>query len=538
MKKFLVLLTLYFLSFNVFSQATHIIEGCITINVKQKDASIFIDGNYVGKGSAEVSLQIEKEHTYVVKCDLYHEETGKVTVTAGELVEKNINLLPAYGYININTSPVEGAIVYIDGVEVGITPYNSNKLSSGTHKVKVVKEMYNSVEQNFSITDGNTVQATLNMTANHEILTINSDYDADIYIDEEFKAKGTWSGYVPLGIHVIEVRKDKYRSKFENINVVLGKYETVNIKNFEPICGVLELRSTPTNADVYIDGNLLGQTPLIISDIIIGKHQLLIQKEGCSSQFEYIIIKENELLCINETLQIGKDVLIKTDKFGDKIYVDGDYIGRTPFTANLPFGKHEVKVKRRLYTAVKNIEVNADYAGQDNSVKQACVLSYEPLNKYLNKGIIFLTLNVSYSIAPQMSYGVTYGQVRKMGWFVSIMSNFNFRFNANTWNDIYSLNKAVFSEESSKTRFSFMSGLVFKTIGPIYVKIGAGYGARIKCWKISDKWYEYVLDTYKGIDLTTGLMLSLNGCVISGDVVTTNFKTIEVKLGVGINWQQ
>ena len=536
MKKSLILLLYIIVTLSVFSQNNSHIKGSVIISVKQKEANIFINGELVGKGCVEMLLQSDKEYSYKIECNLYHTETGKLMVTAGEIVKIDKDLRPAYGFMNINTEPQESAVVFIDGVKVGTTPYKSDKLPSGTYTVKVIKEMFKTKEQCFTVTDGNTTFATINMEVEYEMLTVNSDYDADIYIDGEYKGEGTWCGYVLLGMHNIEVRKDKYKSISKSVYVVLGEKEIINIKNLEPIHGTLELRTSPTNANVYIDGQYLGQTPLVESNVIIGKHQLLFQKEGCSSKLISVEVIENELICINETLQTGKEVLIKTDKSGDKLYIDGSFVGKTPFITHLSYGKHELKSSRRSYTTIKNIELRDDSDGQTSSSTQTYVLLFETLDEYLNKGMHSLTLNMAYSLAPQVSLGLTYGYVRKIGWFVSVMSNFNFRFNATPWNDISYLDKAVFSGESSKARLSFTGGLVIKTIGPIYAKIGAGYGLRVKCWKVSNNWYEYEPDTYRGIDLTAGLMLNTNGCTISCDVVTTNFKTIETKVGFGINW--
>ena len=217
--------------------------------------------------------------------------------------------------------------------------------------------MYNPVEQTVTVTDGNTIQAILNMSANFVNVAVNTDADADIYIDEEFKAKGTWSGRLSEGTHFFEARKDKHRTKSKNVNLVLGKDEIINMGSPEPIYGFLELRSNPTKADIYIDGKHIGQTPRAINDLLIGKHELKLMKQGCASMTKTITIEENETLALNETLQTGKEIVIKTDRSDDKVYVDGDYVGTTPVTTNVSFGKHELKATRGSQTTTKDIEV-------------------------------------------------------------------------------------------------------------------------------------------------------------------------------------
>ena len=231
-------------------------------------------------------------------------------------------------------------------------------------------------------------------------------------------------------------------------------------------------------------------------------------------------------------LTFGKLVTINSNNKGDDIYVDGKKMGTTPMDIDLSLGSHEVEVRRGNLYETKTLTVN-------NTLSSSYYFEpkKEPLNKYLSRGINFITLNAAYSVAPQMSYGLTYGRVKRLGLFVSAMTNFGFRFGANEWEELYSAGEATTSGNSSKARLSLTGGLLLRLGGPIYMKLGAGYGVRVKCWELSGgEWYEYTPDTYRGVDLTAGLMFNTNGCAISADVVTTNFKTIEFKLGIGINW--
>ncbi len=569
-----------------------------TISVDQNNAAIFVDDKYLGNGFAEIPLQIGREHTYRVECDLYHTESGTILIEAGDPVEKVIKLRPAYGFINVNTTPEQGAMVYIDGKNVGKTPYKSGKMASGTYTIKVLKTMYNPVEKTFTITDGNTTEANLNMSSNYVNVTINTEANSKIFVDEEYKGTGSWSGRLSDGIHFVEVKKDNHKTRSQNIELVLGKDMTIDIKAPEPIYGFLELRSTPTRADIYIDGQHVGQTPRVLSDLLIGSHELRIQKQGCSSIIKTINIKEGETLVLNETLQTGAEVTIKTDKVGDMVYVDGDYIGLTPVYCTLPLGTHKIRVERNKQVSTKTIEVNANgdnifemifgkmiriessakgddvyvdgvkvgktpvdvdmsigkhfvevkrgkhYCSQTLHISKTGQSIYymfpkkEDLGEYLDNGINFITINAAYSVAPQTSFGLTFGQVRRVGWYVSAMSDFSFMLSGKEWNQMVNEHNMFFTGKSNDARFSLTAGFICKLFGPLDVRVGAGYGARVKCWEVGENWYEYPDDTYKGADLSAGIQLNLKGCVLTADAVTTNFKTLEVKVGIGFDWKK
>lgn len=565
----------------------------LTIICDQPNASIYIDDQYVSDGFK--SLAIGTTHSWRIECDMYHTESGTVTITKDEPITIEKQLRPAYGFIKIDSKPESDAVVFINNKKVGTTPYQSDKMASGTYKVRVVKDMYQTAEQTFTITDGNTTDAILDMAANFVNLTIETDANSDIYIDEQLKGKGKWSGRISDGAHFVEVKKDKHRTVSKNLNLVLGKDEVIKIEAPTPIVGMLDISSVPVKANIYLNGKHYGTTPRIISDLLIGDYTLKLEKEGCASVTKNITIEENYTLAIKENLPTGKEVVIKTDKSGDKIYVDDNYIGTSPITTNLSYGKHEVKAVRGTQIAVKTVEVKT------TTVKDEFVLAFgkminitsnqkgddiyvdgkkvgttpmeidfslgkhevevrrgklyetgtvdvskdkldnyyfvpkkEPLYKYLDRGVNFVTLNAAYSVAPQLSYGLTYGRVKKIGWFVSAMSNFDFT-GFNTIDKSYE--EVILTGETASTRISVTGGFMAKIGGPVYLKLGAGYGMIIRaCETISGEYVEYTPNTYKGVDLSAGLQLNLRNITIGIDAVTTNFQMTEIKIGIGVNW--
>ena len=266
----------------------------------------------------------------------------------------------------------------------------------------------------------------------------------------------------------------------------------------------ISVDTDPSGAEIYIDGKHYGQTPNIITDLPMGKHEIKLEKQEYNPMTKIFIIEEGEKLRFNETLLsvYYKASVVNEDKNEDKKEV-------VVVEKSKPEKKEKPIEKPKKEKTVKDIP-----------------------------NINFLTLNAAYSIAPQMSFGLTYGQVKKVGWYVSAMSNFGTRFSANPWSDLLYIDEAIASGNSSNTRLSLTGGLLCRLFGPVYMKVGAGYGTRVKCWELNDTWYEYANNSYKGIDLTAGLMFNVKNCVISADVVTTDFEYMEVKIGIGLNWNK
>ena len=151
----------------------------------------------------------------------------------------------------------------------------------------------------------------------------------------------------------------------------------------------------------------------------------------------------------------------------------------------------------------------------------------------------FITVNAAYSFVPQASFGLSVGQVKRFGWFVSLMTNGNFsRFDVagdcNAQGFLPDGHLMTYTGEISKTRLSIMAGGLMRVKGPLLVRAGVGYGNRTTYWQtIDSEWYRNTAYSWQGIDLSAGVQLHWRGFVASLEAVTTKFKYVETKIGIG-----
>ena len=152
----------------------------------------------------------------------------------------------------------------------------------------------------------------------------------------------------------------------------------------------------------------------------------------------------------------------------------------------------------------------------------------------------FITFNGAYSFLPQASFGFSVGQVKHFGWFVSVMSNgnfsgFDFANDCDNNGFIAGGYLPVYTGERSKMRLSVMGGGMMRLSGPLCARVGVGYGNRTMRWQVVDgTWNRNTGSSFQGVDLSAGLQLNLKGFVVSLEAVTTQFQTIEGKLGLGM----
>ena len=282
----------------------------LIVKADQPNAMVYFDDEFVGESGEQgvfKSYRAGEKHTWRIECELYHSESGEVTISGkeGENITVEKKLRQAFGYLNVTSSPESGAIVFVDGKKVGLTPYKTDKLASGEHKVRVMKEMFTTVEKTFTVTDGITIQAPINMSANFVSVTITTDSESDIYVDNEKKGTGSWSGRLSDGPHSFEAKKTSHKTAVKNVQLVLGQNETIVIPNPEPIYGTLDVVSDPIGANIIIDGKDFGTTPRFLTNVLIGTHELKLEKTGCAPVVKTITLDEKNKLNINEKLPTG-----------------------------------------------------------------------------------------------------------------------------------------------------------------------------------------------------------------------------------------
>ena len=153
----------------------------------------------------------------------------------------------------------------------------------------------------------------------------------------------------------------------------------------------------------------------------------------------------------------------------------------------------------------------------------------------------FLTLNASYNNYGKFSYGLTFGSMKKMGWFGSVMTNFNFKglttdykcgndFLVNGYYPLYT-GKEVYSSLSA------IGGVIFRITEPIALRIGAGFGIRNFAYEMIDGKYVKNTDvSTSGVEVSVGAHYKVKKILVSFDMVSTNFKYFEAKLGLGMGY--
>ena len=515
------------------------------------------------------------------------------------------------------------AFLEVDGItcEVDAEGKASAYVGFGIHTYRIGAPLYFTKEGTVEVNDpDNKKIVSVTLEPNFAQVTLKVDAEAEIWVNDEKKGIRTWTGILGSGVYKVECKQTSHETSMRSLKITPSMAgQTIQLDVPRPIYGSLKIESNPNLAKIYLDGKHIGETPLFINEVLIGSHKLRLEKKNCAPVEKDIDVKKGEISVVQEKLDTGRNVTVKTDRAGDKIYVDGKYMGETPREVSLGFGRHTINVKRGKNTLAKEVEITMDtkndqevffefgrlitittdqkgdkvyvdgeevgfspvnidldfgkhmiyarrgrkYADksiivthQGGQTEHHLVLHNETATDYLKNGVGFATLNAA--VVPtdsdgilhplyQPSFGATIGYVKKVGFFISGMSNFNL----DAYNVVYTCNSdglvngeyPGYTGESSNFRFSVVGGLVISEIrdgspGPLCFRFGAGYGMRTRCLVTTNGTLVKVADDcFSGVDLTAGIQFNIKGFTISFDAVTSEFQNFEMKIGLGYCWK-
>ena len=150
----------------------------------------------------------------------------------------------------------------------------------------------------------------------------------------------------------------------------------------------------------------------------------------------------------------------------------------------------------------------------------------------------FAMLNAAYSVAPQTSFGLTFGMQKTWGWYVSLASGLKFDALGATKEDADGTNDYFYDDNKTTSRLSIHGGAMYRIAKPLSIKLGVGYGVRnlafttqnSDCIKIPSA-------SHSGLECSAGVHLSFGRMAFSVDVISIGFKYSEVKLGIGYNFR-
>lgn len=176
-------------------------------------------------------------------------------------------------------------------------------LLNGKYTYSVEAEGYSPQTGSFVMTSERKELAITLKSAKALLIVKTTTPGARIYINEEDRGENQWQGELMPATYLIEVRKDGFRSVTQSVTLAKQEKREVVLPALMPLSGSLNVNFDPLDANVYLDGKLVGKSPNIFSEILVGKHSIKITKDGFADYEGEVLVLDNQQTSVVGRLQ-------------------------------------------------------------------------------------------------------------------------------------------------------------------------------------------------------------------------------------------
>jgi len=338
-------------------------RGRISIKTEPEGASIYVKGACQSQVTP-CEMNSIKPGTYLMRI----EKNGclprwvRVVVEPNRTTEIDLTLEAMTASVLITSDPT-GAMVSMDGKELGPTPYILPNLKFGSYDVSVSMNNFKPVTQKLVVplegsSPDSPFEFKFTLLSDAGSLKVSSEPEgAEIYIDGARSPSLTPASFdrIQEGDHKLKIVKKGYRTIESTVTIVRDKLTDVPTFKLEELPGTFQLTVEPADAKVEIDGERVGDwsnervmTP--------GTHSVRASKTGYDDAvLEFKIVPtEKTVEKLTLTRNTG-EVRFLVNPSGVSISIDGILIGmsqpkdgnaeesETFRIAGLSMGEHTLK---------------------------------------------------------------------------------------------------------------------------------------------------------------------------------------------------
>ena len=242
----------------------------------------------------------------------------------------------------VEVNPITAQIEISGGLRVRLG--QRYLIRTGSYEIKLTNEGYHETNTQLLVTNEQSQTVPFEMRRLPGIVSIATMElnGARVQID------GVDIGVTPLvdisiepGQHQMTISMDRYLDYGETIDIEGREVEQRYQSSLEPAWAVVSLSTAPPGADVFLDGVVIGTTP-VNSEIIQGRRDLTLKLAGHKAwQEDFDIIAGEDFTVPQVELEPADGlVFIRTNPSAAAVTIGGEYKGLTPLEVALPPGQN------------------------------------------------------------------------------------------------------------------------------------------------------------------------------------------------------
>ncbi len=260
------------------------------------------------------------------------------------------------GLVTLTTDPEATAQVLLDGMPLGETPLTDAEIAPGVHRLELSADRFLPQVVEIDVRGAAERQSLVaKLTPNWAPVSIATQPPgATVLVDGVEVGVTPIDAQITAGERQIEARLSGYNAWTNKVIVSAGTPLTLPDVKLALADGRVDIVSNPTEANVSIDGEYRGRSPLTVK-LTPGKtHELTLTKPGyeIATRSLSIAADSGRKLAIDLVAQYG-EVQVESTPVGADVWVDGERRAATPTTLTLTGISHDVEIRRTGFASAQ-----------------------------------------------------------------------------------------------------------------------------------------------------------------------------------------
>lgn len=247
---------------------------------------------------------------------------------------------------------VPGAEVFVDGTPRGNSPVVVDDLDVGPHTVEIRAPNLPPFTQTVAVQGGQrvTVNPTIRPSRppSGSLRVLSNVPEAQVVLDgDPVGGVPADAGDVEAGTHILEVMAPGYRPVQQEVQIEAGQRRVVRIElerlpETAPVASLRVVSPVP-NAQVFLDGTPVGNTPFQRADVSVGQHYVTVQAAGYRNWQRSVALQAGANVELAAELQAIATLRVRSNAAGAVVTLDGEVIGTTPIESReVTAGEHRL----------------------------------------------------------------------------------------------------------------------------------------------------------------------------------------------------
>ncbi|MEX2333646.1 MAG: PEGA domain-containing protein, partial [Pseudohongiella sp.] len=287
----------------------------------------------------------------------YIDSEAQLSVGEPQAQTHSFELTPLPGLVSVTTrdalgEELRGARVLLDGVDLGTAPLFDAEVPPGTYDLQIQAERYLPYIEQVEI-EGRQIEQALNVTLSPAWANISfasQPAGADIIVNGEVLDVTPATVEMLQGAYDVIIKRSGYKAWQDDILVDAGVAQQLPAVALEAADGLVFIRSTPGSANVTINGQYRGQTPLEVSLPPGREHDIRLFRTGFDTAVRRVQTGSDEARDMTVVLDpITNPVRIIVEPADAELYVNGELKGAANQTVNLIAASQRIEIRRDGY---------------------------------------------------------------------------------------------------------------------------------------------------------------------------------------------